>query len=148
MSAIARRAKAENPSSSQLALNIRLNVARCRFGEQTRMFRLVADAPKNRENSMKLAKLILAGAMLATVPSIALAQQSSTGTVSMINRLSGTIAIRQIQNGTVGASGGGTTEQQFAASADLLDSVHAGDSVKFTVTDANGKKTITKIERE
>ena len=68
---------------------------------------------------MKLAKLILAGAMLATVPSIALAQQSSEGTVSMINRLSGTIAIKQTQNGTVGAGGGGATEQQFAAPARL-----------------------------
>jgi hypothetical protein len=97
---------------------------------------------------MKLAKLMLAGAMLATAPSIALAQQSLTGTISMINRLSGTIAIRQTQSGTVGASNGGATEQQFAASTDLLDSVHAGDSVKFTVSDAGGKKTITKIERE
>jgi hypothetical protein len=97
---------------------------------------------------MKLANLIVAGAMLATMPSIALAQQSSEGTVSMINRLSGTIAIKQTQSGTVGASGGGTTEQQFNAPADMLDSVHAGDSVKFTVNDAGGKKTITKIERQ
>jgi hypothetical protein len=97
---------------------------------------------------MKLAKMMLAGVMLATVPSIVLAQQSLTGTISGINRLSGTIAIRQTQNGTVGANGGGATEQQFAASAGLLDSVHAGDRVTFTVNDAGGKKTITKIERE
>ena len=97
---------------------------------------------------MKLANLIVAGAMLATMPSIALAQQSSEGTVSMINRLSGTIAIKQTQSGTVGASGGGATEQQFAAPADMLESIHAGDSVKFTVNDAGGKKTITKIERQ
>ena len=97
---------------------------------------------------MKLAKLLLAGVMLATVPSIALAQQSSTGTISAINRLSGSIAIRQTQDGTVGASSGGATEQQFAASAALLDSVHAGDRVNFTVSDVGGKKTTTKIERE
>jgi hypothetical protein len=97
---------------------------------------------------MKLAKMMLAGVMLATVPSIVLAQQSLTGTISGINRLSGTIAIRQTQNGTVGANSGGATEQQFAASAGLLDSVHAGDRVTFTVSDAAGKKTITKIERE
>jgi Cu/Ag efflux protein CusF len=30
----------------------------------------------------------------------------------------------------------------------LLDSVHAGDKVAFTVNDANGKKTITKIDRQ
>ena len=97
---------------------------------------------------MKLAKLILAGAMLATVPSIALAQQSQTGTVRMINRLDGTIVIKQTPGGTVGASGGGATEQAFAASAAMLDSVHAGDPVTFTVNEAGGKKTITKIERE
>src|SRR5579871_3060032 len=89
--------------------------------EQTRSSRLIADAPATRETPMKLAKLILAGAMLATVPSIALAQQSQTGTVSIINRLDGTIAIKETPNGTVGASGGGVTEQQFAASAALLD---------------------------
>jgi Cu/Ag efflux protein CusF len=97
---------------------------------------------------MKLAKLILAGAVFATVPSIALAQQSQTGTVRVINRLDGTIAIRQTQDGTVGANGGGAMEQQFAASASLLDSVHAGDRVTFTTSEAGGKKTITKIERE
>ena len=97
---------------------------------------------------MKLAKLILAGAMLATVPSITQAQQSQTGTVSIINRLDGTIAIKQTPNGTVGAGGGGATEQQFAAPAALLDSVHAGDRVTFTVSENSGKKTITKIERE
>jgi hypothetical protein len=97
---------------------------------------------------MKLAKLILAGAMLAAVPSITLAQQSQTGTVTIINRLSGTIAIKQAQDGTVGASGGGAAEQQFDASTALLDSVHAGDRIKFTTGEAGGKKTITKIERE
>ena len=97
---------------------------------------------------MKLASLTLAGAMLATVPSIALAQQSSEGMITMINRLDSTIAIKQVQEGTVGASGGGATEQQFAASADMLDSVHAGDRVKFTVSQNGGKKTITKIERQ
>ena len=97
---------------------------------------------------MKLAKLILAGAMLATAPSIALAQEPSTGTVRMINRLSGTIAIQQTQNGTVGANGGGATEQQFNAPAAILDSVHAGDRVTFTVSENGGRKTVTKIERQ
>ena len=97
---------------------------------------------------MKLAKLIVAGAMLAAAPSIALVQDSSTGTIKMINRLSGTIAIQQTPNGTVGESGGGAMEQQFNASATLLDSVHAGDRVTFTTSEAGGKKTITKIERQ
>jgi hypothetical protein len=97
---------------------------------------------------MKLAKMMLAGALLMAAPSITLAQQSMTGTISMINRLNGTIVIKETQNGTVGASGGGATDQEFAASATLLDSVHAGDKVAFTVNDAKGKKTITKIDKE
>jgi hypothetical protein len=129
-----------------LALTVGTDATVRHVQEQTRSFRLIANAPENREISMKLANLIVAGAMLATVPSIALAQQSSEGTVSMINRLSGTIAIKQTQSGTVGAGGGGATEQQFAAPADMLESLHAGDSVKFTVNDTGGKKTITKIE--
>ncbi len=97
---------------------------------------------------MKLAKLMVAGAMLMAVPSITLAQQSVTGTISMINRLNGTIVIKQTPTGTVGESGGGATDQEFAASATLLDSVHAGDKVTFTVSESGGKKTITKIDRE
>ncbi|MBU6416127.1 MAG: copper-binding protein [Xanthomonadaceae bacterium] len=97
---------------------------------------------------MKLARIVLAGAMLVAAPSITLAQQSSTGMISMINRIDNFIVIRQTPSGTVGASGGGATEQQFAVAANLLDSVHAGDKVKFDFNDANGKKTITKIERD
>ena len=97
---------------------------------------------------MNLTRMILAGAMLAAVPSMTLAQQSSTGTVTTIDRLNGTIAIRQAPSGTVGANGGGATEQQFKAQGGLLDTVHAGDKITFTVSDVGGKKTITKIDRQ
>jgi Cu/Ag efflux protein CusF len=95
---------------------------------------------------MKLAKMMLAGAMLAAIPSVTLAQQSLTGTITGINRLSGTIGIQQTQSGTVGAGDGGATEQQFKASEGLLDTVHAGDKVTFSASEIDGKKTITKIE--
>jgi hypothetical protein len=95
---------------------------------------------------MKLAKMMVAGAMLAAIPSVTLAQQSLTGTITGINRLSGTIGIQQTQNGTVGASDGGATDQQFKASEGLLDTVHAGDKVTFSASEIDGKKTITKIE--
>jgi Copper binding periplasmic protein CusF len=102
---------------------------------------------KNREISMKLAKMILAGAMLAAVPSVALAEQSLTGMISRIDRINGTIVIRQAQSGTVGAGGGGATEQQFNAAGGVLDSVHAGDTITFSASDSGGKKTITKIDK-
>lgn len=95
---------------------------------------------------MNLAKIMLAGAMLATVPSLALAQQALTGTVTTIDRIDGIIAIRQTQNGTVGAAGGGTIEQQYKAPAGVLDTVHAGDKVTFSASEVGGNKTITKIE--
>jgi Copper binding periplasmic protein CusF len=95
---------------------------------------------------MNLAKMILAGAMLAAIPSVTLAQQSLTGTITGIDRLNGTIAIQQAQSGTVGASAGGATDQQFKAPVGLLDTVHAGDRVAFSVSEVGGNKTITKID--
>ena len=97
---------------------------------------------------MNLARMMLAGAMLAAVPSIAVAQQSLNGMITRIDRLNGTIAIRQAQSGTVGANGGGATEQQFKAPAAMLDTVHAGDRITFAVSESGGSKTITKIDKE
>jgi acetyl-CoA carboxylase carboxyltransferase component len=109
---------------------------------------------------MNLTKLILAGTMLAAIPSMTLAQQSSpvasqpsarqapTGMVTTIDRINGTIVIRQTQDGTVGANDGGATEQQFSAAAGLLENVHAGDKVTYAVSESGGKKTITKIDRQ
>lgn len=97
---------------------------------------------------MNLARMMLAGAMLAAVPSVTLAQQSLTGTITTIDRINGTIAVRQVQSDTVGAGGGGATEQQYRAAPGLLDSVHAGDKVTFSASEVGGKNTITKIERQ
>ena len=95
---------------------------------------------------MKLAKLVLAGSVLMGIASSASAQQTLTGTVTTIDRISGTIAIQQTQSGTVGSSTGGAVERQFKASDDLLEKVHAGDIVTVSVGESGGKKTITKIE--
>jgi Cu/Ag efflux protein CusF len=95
---------------------------------------------------MKLAKLVLTTSLLIGMSSLACAQQTVTGTVTTIDRISGTIAIAQTQSGTVGASGGGAIEQEFKASDDLLEKIHAGDKVAVSVTESGGKKTVTKIE--
>ncbi len=96
---------------------------------------------------MKLARMVLAGSMLTVISSVALAQQALTGTVTTIDRISGTIAIQQAQSGTVGANSGGAA-QQFKAQEGLLDTVHVGDKVKVSVSEAGGKRTITKIEQQ
>ena len=79
---------------------------------------------KIREISMRLAKMVLAGSMLALMSSVTLAQQALTGTVTMVNRISETITIRPTQSGTesatVGANTGGTAEQ-FKAQGGMLD---------------------------
>jgi Cu/Ag efflux protein CusF len=95
---------------------------------------------------MQLAKRILVGSMLMAIPSMALAQQSLTGTVITIDRISGTIGIQQQQSGTVGAGSGGATQQEYKAPEGLLENVHAGDRITFSVGESGGKKTITKIE--
>ena len=94
---------------------------------------------------MKLARLILAGSLLTLIGTTAMAQQASKGMITTINRLDGTISIAQVPSGTVGDSGGGAI-QQYKASGELLDPVHVGDMVTFSVTDADGKKTITKLD--
>jgi len=96
---------------------------------------------------MRLAKVILAGSMLTLVGSVAFAQQALTGTVTTVNRISGMVAVQQTQGGTVGANSGGATEQ-FKVQGDLLNTLHAGDKIKFSASEAGGTKTITKIEKQ
>jgi Cu/Ag efflux protein CusF len=96
---------------------------------------------------MRLAKTVLTGLVLTVLSSVALAQQSLTGTVTTVNRINGTVAIQQTQSGTVGANTGGATEQ-FKVQGGLLDTLHAGDKVTFSVSETGGTKTITKLEKQ
>jgi len=98
---------------------------------------------------MKITRIISAGAAaLAIISSAALAQQALTGMITGINRLNNTIAIRQTQNGTVGANTGGATEEFKVQGGVSLESLHAGDKVSFTANEAGGSKTITKIQKQ
>lgn len=99
---------------------------------------------------MKIAEIVSAGtAALALISSAALAQQAPapSGLITEVNRLNGTIAIRQIQNGTVGANNPGVTER-FKVQGFSLDDFHAGDRVTYSATDAGGTRTITKLEKQ
>jgi Cu/Ag efflux protein CusF len=108
---------------------------------------------------MKLAGTILVGLMFAASSSAASAQSTpptqqtppppgtQKGLVKVVNRLNGTIAIQGTQDGTTGANAAGATEQ-FKIGHKLSEGVHAGDKVKFSVSEANGAKTVTKIEAE
>ena len=106
---------------------------------------------------MRMAKIMLAGLAALTFASAASAQQAMTGTVTRIDRLDGTIAIQlqktPTQSGTVGANTGGAKtdgpaeELKTKIQGNLLNVLHAGDRVKFTLSDAGGTKTITNVER-
>ncbi|MGB3448243.1 MAG: copper-binding protein [Xanthobacteraceae bacterium] len=107
----------------------------------------VMTRPTTGSLMMKLAKTVLAGAMVAALGSAALAQEPRTGTVTVLDRLNGSITIQQPQSGTTGANAEGVVER-FKIPLKMLDNVHAGDKVKFSVTEANNTKTITKIEAQ
>ena len=99
---------------------------------------------------MRLTQTFLAGSLLTLISSVTLAQEALTGTVTMINRISGTITIQPIQksteSATVGAAGGAAAEQ-FKVQPGMLTTLHAGDRVSYSVGETGGTKTITKIEK-
>jgi ABC-type glutathione transport system ATPase component len=125
---------------------------------------------------MILAKMILAGSLFAIVGATASAQatpptqqtpsaETRKGLVTVVNRLNGTIAIREEQDdkGKEGDKENKAKEKekdkadvedaatQFKIDHKLSESVHAGDKVKFSVRDGGDpktstEKTITKIE--
>jgi hypothetical protein len=102
---------------------------------------------------MKMANITLAGFVaLTALGSPALAQQGLTGTVTRIDRLDGTISIQmqkpQTQGGTIGANAGAPEELKVKVQGNLLNTLHAGDRVKFSISDADGGKTITNVERQ
>jgi hypothetical protein len=97
---------------------------------------------------MEVMKPVCAAAALAFIASAALAQDARTGMVTQINRLDGTIAIQQTQDGTVGAGNGGGTVKQYKVPGASLEALHAGDQVSFSATQSGGVDTITKIEKK
>ena len=97
---------------------------------------------------MKIAGTILAAILaLGIAGTTALAQQMRTGMVTRIDRISGTISIRDMPDGTTGANAGAATEEFKVQDGAKLNALHAGDRVSFAVSDAAGTKTITKIDR-
>ena len=98
---------------------------------------------------MKIARILSAGiAALTIASSAALAQQALTGTITGINRINDTVAIKQTQSGTVGANTGGAAEEFKVQKGQSLEDLHAGDKVSFSVTQTDGTRTITKLQKQ
>ena len=97
---------------------------------------------------MKIAGMIMAvTAALSIAGTSALAQQMRTGTVTRIDRISGTISIKDMPDGTTGANAGAATEEFKIQDGARLNVLHAGDRVTFAVSETAGTKTITKIDK-
>ncbi|WP_213284718.1 copper-binding protein [Bradyrhizobium sp. sGM-13] len=97
---------------------------------------------------MKIAGMIMAAAAaLSIAGTSALAQQPRTGMVTRIDRISGTITIRDMPEGTTGANTGAAAEEFKIQDSARLNALHAGDRVTFAVNDTPGTKTITKIDK-
>ena len=97
---------------------------------------------------MKIAGMILAAtAALSIAGTSALAQQMRTGMVTKIDRISGTISIKDMPDGTTGANDGAATEDFKVQDGARLNALHAGDRVTFALSDAAGTRTITKIDK-
>ena len=98
---------------------------------------------------MKIATLILAGtSALAIIGSTAWAQEARTGTITVIDRLNNTVAIKQTQSGTTGANTGGAVEEFKVQNGASLETVRAGDKVTFSTTDKDGVKVITTLQKQ
>ena len=97
---------------------------------------------------MKIAGMIMAAAAAISIAGTPALAQERTGMVTRIDRISGTISIKDLPSGTTGATDGAATEEFKVQDGARLNALHAGDRVTFTVSDAAGTKTITKIDKK
>jgi Cu/Ag efflux protein CusF len=98
---------------------------------------------------MKISQVILASAAtLVIIGSEAWAQQALTGTLTQVDRIHGTVAIKQTPSGTTGANASVVAEEFKAQDGLSLDALHAGDKVTFSVAETGGVKTITKLQKQ
>jgi Cu/Ag efflux protein CusF len=95
---------------------------------------------------MKLSKALWASAVISATSTMALAQETSSGTVAKVDEQRGTITIQQTQSGTVGGSG---AAQEFKAQDGLLfNALRPGDRITFTISEVKGAKTITNVNKQ
>ena len=97
---------------------------------------------------MNIAKIMLAGTAALIISSAALAQQALNGTITGLNRINGTITIQQTQSGTVGANAGSAAQELKVQDGLSLDDLDDGNRVTFSVTEKDGIKTITKLQKQ
>ena len=97
---------------------------------------------------MKIASILLAGTLVFGAGVAARADDSQTGMVTQLNRLTNTISIKRVQTGTVGANTSGAAENFKVRDGLSTDNLHAGDRISFQSADKDGVKTLTGFKVE
>jgi Cu/Ag efflux protein CusF len=97
---------------------------------------------------MKITSILLAGTLVLGVSGAARADDSQTGLVTQLNRLTNTISIKRVQTGTVGANTAGAAENFKIKDGLATDKLHAGDKISFQSADKDGVKTLTGFKVE
>jgi Cu/Ag efflux protein CusF len=96
----------------------------------------------------KIRFIFAAAAVLTVLSSAAFAQQAMTsGVVTKVDEPQGTIRIQYGQPGTVGGPTTDTSEDFKVADGLLFNALQVGDKVQFSVEQANGVKTIARLEK-
>ena len=97
---------------------------------------------------MKITSILLAGTLVLGVSVAARADDSQTGMVTQLNRLTNTVSIKRVQAGTVGANASGAAENFKVKDGLSTDNLHAGDKISFQSADKNGVQTLTGFKVE
>jgi hypothetical protein len=97
---------------------------------------------------MKIAPILLAGTLVLAAGAAASADDAQMGMVTQLNRLNGTISIKRVQAGTVGANTAGGAEQFKVKEGLSTEDLHAGDRISFSTSEKNGVSTITGFKVE
>ena len=91
----------------------------------------------------------LAVALGIALPSVLYAQEAMKGEITKLDEASGTISIKQLPAGTVGAGSESAAIRSFKVKDALLfNAVKAGDKVVFSADTVDGNLVITKMQRQ
>lgn len=89
---------------------------------------------------------IAALALLATGTSAYAADQTFSGTVTVLDRINNELAVKQMPAGETTGANAASAVKKFKMNGAIPDSVHAEDRVTVSYSEANGMNTITSIK--
>jgi hypothetical protein len=94
---------------------------------------------------MKLTTIVATAALAMLGSTAFAADQSFTGTVTVLDRINNELAIKPAPAGQTTGANAPTQVQKFKMPGAIPESVHAEDKVTVSYSEANGVKTITNL---